>query len=761
MKSPNVYTTSLARASLRRTFCAFALATWVCSLACGACSSTNSELSSRGSVKNPYAKYDPKTPEEEAYYRDVYSGNWKEDSTAGVPSICKQSASTRMPEHWNMLPPGAKTLSEIRTEASQRKLAAAMSYRPDAQSQASFGAAPSFGGYQSVPTQSAYASQAQAPAQSATTYDVPAPPQASVAPSAYSSQAPATPSAYAPQASVAPSAYVSQAPATPSAYAPQASVAPSAYVSQAPATPSACAPQTSVAPSAYVSQAPAASSAYAPQTSVAPSAYAPQSVAPSGASYQGASVDLFASRNWIVRGQAPEDDPFADDSDDENDPFADDKETADDSDDEDDPFAGDEETDEETTDEEGAEEIKEAESVETGEVEESSEVESQSVKTDAESKTAEVKSQPVKPVVEMKEENVVVKNVASNAVVLPSGKPGSVQVQPVVVDPSIAAPFVGVKRPVNSAPESNAKRGEQEEYVVSGGDSKGDFYSRKDWSYENLDPEDSVAHFDTVDGRILAEPSNKLFIYSPRFGAVRQTLGPVEGDSRLALETAIATDEPTLGEAVAGVDVRTQEVKPLGAGAIQNVEGAEARVAPAISSGNVGVLEADSQIRLGALLTSETIDDLSSEDSSLVFDGAVAAQSWDGEQGVAVSTDLVNAFSNAYVEGASTVFAIKDDTKTSKLRVIKIANKDAAKPGEFVEFTLRFENIGDEPIGNVTILDNLSSRLRYVDGTAKSSVQADFSANLSESGSLVLRWEIKDPLEPKEFGVARFICKVW
>ncbi len=730
MKSPNVYTTSLARASLRRTFYAFALATWVCSLACGACSSTNSELSSRGSVKNPYAKYDPKTPEEEAYYRDVYSGNWKEDSTAGEPSICKQSASTRMPEHWNMLPPGAKTLSEIRTEASQRKLAAAMSYRPDAQRQASFGAAPSFGGYQTAPTQSAYASQAQTPAQSATTYDVPAPPQASVAPNAYVSQAPTTSGAYVPQTSVAPSAYSSQTPATPSAYAPQTSVAPSAY-----------APQASVAPSAYVSQAPAVSSAYAPQTSVAPSAYAPQSVAPSGASYQGASVDIFASRNWIVRGQAPEDDdPFADDSDDEDDPFADDEETA---------------------DEEGAEEIKEAESVETGELEESSEVESQSVKTDAEAKTAEVKSQSVKPVVEMKEENVVVKNVASNAVVLPSGKPGSVQVQPVVVDPSIAAPFVGVKRPVNSAPESNAKRGEQEEYVVSGGDSKGDFYSRKDWSYENLDPEDSVAHFDTVDGRILAEPSNKLFIYSPRFGAVRQTLGPVEGDSRLALETAIATDEPTLGEAVAGVDVRTQEVKPLGAGAIQNVEGAEARVAPAISSGNVGVLEADSQIRLGALLTSETIDDLSSEDSSLVFDGAVAAQSWDGEQGVAVSTDLVNAFSNAYVEGASTVFAIKDDTKTSKLRVIKIANKDAAKPGEFVEFTLRFENIGDEPIGNVTILDNLSSRLRYVDGTAKSSVQADFSANLSESGSLVLRWEIKDPLEPKEFGVARFICKVW
>ena len=171
-------------------------------------------------------------------------------------------------------------------------------------------------------------------------------------------------------------------------------------------------------------------------------------------------------------------------------------------------------------------------------------------------------------------------------------------------------------------------------------------------------------------------------------------------------------------------------------------------------------MEGDAQIRLGAMLTSETVDDLSAEDASLMLDGVLAAQGWSGEQGVAVSTDLVNVFSNAYVEGAATIYQIKDDTKTSKLRVVKIANKDAAKPGEFVEFTLRFEDIGDEPIGNVTILDDLSTRLRYVDGTAQSSVESDFFADLNEKGSLILRWEITKPLYPKEFGVVRFICKV-
>jgi len=172
------------------------------------------------------------------------------------------------------------------------------------------------------------------------------------------------------------------------------------------------------------------------------------------------------------------------------------------------------------------------------------------------------------------------------------------------------------------------------------------------------------------------------------------------------------------------------------------------------------LMEASAQLRLHALLTSATVDDLATNDASLMLEGALAAQGWSGEQKVAVALDTVNAFSNTYLDGASTIYSVKDDTKTSKLRVIKIANKDAARPGELVEFTLRFENIGDEPIGNVTILDNLSARLAYVDNTAKSSVPAEFLAELNEQGSLNLRWEITEPLEPKEFGVVRFICKV-
>ena len=63
-------------------------------------------------------------------------------------------------------------------------------------------------------------------------------------------------------------------------------------------------------------------------------------------------------------------------------------------------------------------------------------------------------------------------------------------------------------------------------------------------------------------------------------------------------------------------------------------------------------------------------------------------------------------------------------------------------------------------IGNVTIADNLTTRFEYVPDSAKSSVDADFITQSNDAGSLVLRWEIKDPVKPGDGGVLRFKVKV-
>lgn len=719
MKSPNASYISGSLKKARRTRTAATLMLLICPLVFASCQSADSGYS-RKPKDNPYAQNDPKTPEEEAYYRDVYSGNWSEESDNGLQSVYKHSASTRMPQHWEAMPPGAKTLEEIRFESSQRKMAEARAMARNlpatsapVRNTAAMASAPAAPATPAVTSYNAYPTPqnvpAPAPTPAANTY---APTSAPLA-QPYAAQA-------APQqapAQYAQSAPAATAPVQAPASAQYASAAPSTqgvqFVAQAPSQPQ---PTAAPAASAPVQPQPQPQPAAQP---AAPAVY-PQSQ-PQQATYPSAglsaSVDLFNSAEWVVRGQ---EDPFGDD--DEDDPFA-----TDDSDDVDDEA-------------------------------EATEVPAAVPAPPAVPSAPEASAAP-----EVTTENVTVKSVDPAAKaegasgVVAALRNGGKKLM-LKIDPSIAEAFANVHRP--TAPSKDGARENYDEYVVTGGDAKNPVVSHKDWSVDNLDAEDSVAHFDTIDGRILTEPSNRVFLYSPRFGAVRQIVGPIEGDHREGIEIANSTTVPVLKDNIEGIDVRTQEERPLGANTSVQPQGAETTVGITISTGLQGVMEGDAQIRLGAMLTAETVDDLSSEDASLMLDGAIAAQGWSGEQGVAVSTDLVNAFSNAYVEGAATVYHIKDDTKTSKLRVIKIANKDAAKPGEFVEFTLRFENIGDQPIGNVTILDNLSARLRYVDGTAQSSMQADFLADLNEKGSLVLRWEIEKPLMPKEFGVIRFICKV-
>ena len=140
--------------------------------------------------------------------------------------------------------------------------------------------------------------------------------------------------------------------------------------------------------------------------------------------------------------------------------------------------------------------------------------------------------------------------------------------------------------------------------------------------------------------------------------------------------------------------------------------------------------------------------------------GAAAAAAWGKTQGVTVHIDRLAAQGNVTLQGAATIYSIKNDTKTSQLRLFKSASKQQAKPGELIEFVIRYENVGTEVIGNVTILDSLSARLQYVDDSAVSSKKADLLVKNNETGSLLLRLEVIDPLEPGDYGVLTFFCKV-
>ena len=137
-----------------------------------------------------------------------------------------------------------------------------------------------------------------------------------------------------------------------------------------------------------------------------------------------------------------------------------------------------------------------------------------------------------------------------------------------------------------------------------------------------------------------------------------------------------------------------------------------------------------------------------------------AALAWTENQAVQVMIDTVTASIATNDVGLQSVYRYDLPPGKPRLRVVKVASKKSAQPGDEVEFTIRFDNVGDQTVGNVTIADSLTTRLEYVPNTAQCDLEANFGTQENDGESLVLRWEIRRSLKVGEGGIIRFTCRV-
>lgn len=308
--------------------------------------------------------------------------------------------------------------------------------------------------------------------------------------------------------------------------------------------------------------------------------------------------------------------------------------------------------------------------------------------------------------------------------------------------------------------ESARKHLPQDEYIADGGDDGSAAYMTREKTVRHLDPEDAVAGFETADGRILVEPSNRVHIYSPRFGSVRQVLSASSESQGFRLGEAATEVGVELREGAAAVDVRSQESRSgLTRGKIAATGTAANQPGGAVSSAD-GVKENIAQTRLGDMAGALMTEDASVLARLRTAGSALAVGTWGEIQEVSVEIEKVSAQGMVRHQAAEAVFTVQTDSKTSRLSLFKMASKKDAAPGEVIEFALRYENVGGERIENVTILDNLSARLEYIPDSAKSSRNATFTTRTNQTGSLLLKWEINEPLEIHQYGVVSFLCRV-
>ena len=299
----------------------------------------------------------------------------------------------------------------------------------------------------------------------------------------------------------------------------------------------------------------------------------------------------------------------------------------------------------------------------------------------------------------------------------------------------------------------------REEYVCDGGDSRFAVKVRNDWSVTGLELEDTVAHFDTLDGRVQVVASNKSCVYAPRFAAVRQ------------VRSLQINEHHDIATGSHGYQGANDYVRDMNANAVKQpvatVRAVGTKMGVSIQQHDRGILIDDVDIPTESRNQLLPYEDLrivevgrfDQKDTPILIAGTAAARAWSNVEMPQVTIENGGAFVRTGVTSGEEAFVYEMPKGKPRLRLVKLASVCAANPGDTVRFTIRYDNVGTQPIGNVTVLDMLTTRLQFVEGTDHCTDDSVFTT-AEEGGALKMRWEIAEPLEAGDGGVIHFDCIV-
>lgn len=298
-----------------------------------------------------------------------------------------------------------------------------------------------------------------------------------------------------------------------------------------------------------------------------------------------------------------------------------------------------------------------------------------------------------------------------------------------------------------------------DEYLEDGGDSQVQVNVGSGGEVRGLELEDTVAIYDTIDGQTKIKPSNRVCLYSPRFAAVRHVASVIENLQNDQLTAVTLPVLPQLNQEDRLANTAVQPVQPEGEIATRHpsIERTGEVALPTISLQPILGIESGFATYENLLVMRKGIFEES--EKPRLIEAIDAAITWTHDAAVQVVLDGRAAVDVTGDKRAQATFRV-DEPNHPCLRVIKIASKKVAKPGDLIDFTIRFDNTGDQTIKKVVLFDNLTTRLEYVPQTAQSSRRAEFSTSVNDGDSLVLRWDFVDPLPAGEGGLVRFHCRV-
>lgn len=305
-----------------------------------------------------------------------------------------------------------------------------------------------------------------------------------------------------------------------------------------------------------------------------------------------------------------------------------------------------------------------------------------------------------------------------------------------------------------------AQRIPWDEYLCDGGDRGLKVTVDDEWNLQGLDPADTIGHFDTVDGRRRVVASNRVCIYSPRFAAVRKLSQSNLEARSLGVQAVAEEQELELSRTTDFSSTTLQHVQPQRNRSASHVQNFRVRTRGVPAENVVRLLGNNAQFAPYANLHLIRYGSHREAELPRLQLGTLSASTWQDNLGLQVVLDRAQPVQVQDVAKVQEIVVVKTERGEARLSLTKVASKIAAQSGEEIEFTIRFDNVGGDVIGNVVLVDNLVTRLEYVADSAECSLAATFTAERNAGESLVLRWELSEPLPAGKGGIIRFRCRV-
>ena len=309
-------------------------------------------------------------------------------------------------------------------------------------------------------------------------------------------------------------------------------------------------------------------------------------------------------------------------------------------------------------------------------------------------------------------------------------------------------PIIGPVGPVEEPPYP-------EEIVCDGGDAGHPFHY-EGTNIAGLEAEDTVAEFTDHEGTAHVRISSRACVYAPKFGAVRSITQPVQDYAVNALGAAHRFDT------AAGFEDRRP---PIVAETVDQLADTQMRE----QATDVILDVSDSAMHLAVGLDQHVKLQNVYEDYSALREGQfqqtteaylastlqVAGESIHDIGPVIIADDVFGQAVTS-VKSADVYTAVEDRRPPGDLRVVKLADQQSAQPGDVLTFRIRFYNDGGRELTSVRILDHLSPRLEYVEGSAKSELEGKLTVEHDDYGGQLLRFELAAPLEGGASGEISF-----